>query len=95
MQMQPGGGKLKTPLIVTVAVIAALLVVVLVWYFVLREPSPAVPVVETPAGASLETPDLGSQVYEEASNPISGELPETAAPLSNPIEGAYQNPFGQ
>ena len=54
---------------------------------------PTTSVTEPPAGATIESPDLGSNIYEKASNPVSGQLPESVAPVSNPLEGIYQNPF--
>lgn len=83
------GSKLKLPLIITIVVV--LLVAVLVVVF-LSQGGPS-PVVEPPSGGAIETPDLGSNIYEKASNPVSGQLPETVAPVANPLENAYQNPF--
>jgi hypothetical protein len=36
---------------------------------------------------------LGSELYEQAANPVQGELPDAAPPLTNPIEQLYKNPF--
>ena len=90
----PKPKKLKsgTPLII---VLASLIVVgaFLYWYLVLREAGVAPSPTEPPAAATIENADLGSQIFEGAQNPISGELPETVAPVPNPLEGVYQNPF--
>ncbi|MDO8574205.1 MAG: hypothetical protein Q7R86_01095 [bacterium] len=38
---------------------------------------------------------LGADIAEKAQNPLSDKLPETNPGAAvNPIEGAYQNPFG-
>lgn len=36
---------------------------------------------------------LGGQIYEQANNPIQDKLPDTVAPVANPIQDAYKNPF--
>lgn len=36
---------------------------------------------------------LGEAIYEQSSNPVKGTLPDTVAPIANPIGGAYRNPF--
>ncbi|MBI5733069.1 hypothetical protein HY967_03880 [Candidatus Jorgensenbacteria bacterium] len=45
------------------------------------------------SGAPIIGSDLGSQVYEKSTNPLSDKLPETIAPVPNPLENAYKNPF--
>lgn len=74
------------------AIIIAILVLAagfLYWYFALRERA-VTPPIETPAGA--QPASLGEQLLEKAQNPIKGEVPELA-PVTNPIEGLYKNPF--
>lgn len=45
------------------------------------------------AAETEESADLGSEIYRQATNPVEGELPETAAPTPNPLENIYKNPF--
>ncbi|MEK7065768.1 MAG: hypothetical protein AAB938_00250 [Patescibacteria group bacterium] len=56
-----------------------------------QSPAPATNV------ASTDTPtsntDIGSEILEKAQNPIKDKLPGTVAPIANPLEGAYKNPF--
>lgn len=88
--------KSKLPFIITIIVVV-LVAVTVYWYLMLREPTvaPAAPVVELPAAESITSPDLGSELFEKSSNPLSGQLPETVAPVPNPLEGIYENPFGE
>ncbi len=37
--------------------------------------------------------NLGSEIYGNISNPVQDALPETVAPIPNPIKGTYKNPF--
>jgi flagellar basal body-associated protein FliL len=79
-------------------IIAAALVILAVgfiyyWFFA-RTPVPApeaAPAVGETAPAAPA--DLGSELYEKATNPVAGSLPETVAPVPNPVEGIYRNPF--
>ncbi len=48
---------------------------------------------ETPAGAPIENTDIGSQIYGQATNPVKNKLPESVAPVSNPLKDVYKNPF--
>ena len=90
--------KSKIPMIVG-AVIVVTAVLAIVYSLMARPPRPAGTVVapateaQPPAGASIAKPDLGSTLYENAKNPISKKLPESAAPVPNPIQGIYKNPF--
>jgi len=61
------------------------------WWLTLRV-TPTAPVA-APGTANQPTQDLGSALYNSASNPVSGKLPETVAPVPNPIKGLYTNPF--
>lgn len=87
--------KSKLPFIITIIVVV-LVAAAVYWYLVVREPAvePAAPVVEPPAAEPITSPDLGSELFEKSSNPISGQLPDTIAPVPNPLEGIYENPFG-
>lgn len=77
-----------------IGVVVALLVVAGLVYWLYTKPvAPPAPLAEPPAGGALAQPDLGSDVYEKAANPVAGELPETVAPLPNPLEEIYKNPF--
>jgi hypothetical protein len=85
---------------VTVTIVVALVIAaagfLYYWYLVrtsalprgapLSQETPSVPAEAAPA-------DLGSKLYEKAANPVAGELPETLAPVPNPVEGIYKNPF--
>lgn len=51
--------------------------------------APTTPLTEEEAGKA----DLGSELYEKATNPISEKLPETVAPVPNPVQDIYKNPF--
>lgn len=73
-------------IVVALAVIAAL-----AWWFVFRK-APA-PEVAVPGTANQPMEDLGSALYNSASNPVSGKLPDTVAPVPNPVGGLYKNPF--
>ena len=37
--------------------------------------------------------DLGASIYKQSNNPLSNKLPETVAPVANPLEDIYKNPF--
>ncbi len=62
------------------------------WYFMPPAPSPSV----GQDGGSITSPqdaDLGSSLYEKSSNPVQDKLPGSVAPVTNPIEDIYKNPF--
>ena len=48
---------------------------------------------QPPVGEEIQNPDLGSEVFEKSANPLKNELPETVAPVPNPLENIYKNPF--
>lgn len=81
----------KPKLIVIAIVIGVVAVGILYWHFYARtngaKPAPAARTSAPAAGG------LGSEVYEKSANPVSGKIPQTAAPVPNPIENAYKNPF--
>lgn len=87
---EPHEMQFKFPLIVGAALL--LLAGLFYWYQVALKKPPQ-EAVQPPAGASITTPDLGSELYEKSRNPIEGSLPETLAPVPNPLEGVYKNPF--
>lgn len=51
--------------------------------------APVTPLTEEEASRA----DLGSSLLEKAQNPIQDKLPETVAPVPNPIQDIYKNPF--
>lgn len=90
---------MKTPVI---SIVLALIVVAsfLVYWFVIRGGAPVVPsapdeAIAPPVGEVIDKPSLGSELFEKAVNPIKGAVPEpaTIAPVTNPLQGAYVNPF--
>lgn len=99
-------GNKGLPLIIVIIVIA-IVVIAVIWYLQQPkkiEPAPAAPAavgapttpvgpVEPPAGETIKSPDLGTEVFKKASNPVSEKLPDTLAPVANPIENLYKNPF--
>lgn len=46
-----------------------------------------------PPAVLPEANDLGAQLYNQAQDPIAGKLPDTIAPVTNPLDGIYKNPF--
>lgn len=80
--------------------ILAVVVAYLAWYVNGRQQTPPpplpvlAPLVEEVAPPSPETQaSLGGGIYEQAQNPIKDKIPENLSPVSNPIGGAYKNPF--
>lgn len=80
------------------AVVVALALLLVGWYaFKDRETAPTgTPTAGTSSAAPAEEGSLGTDIAEKAQNPIKGELP-TVDPSAgiNPLEGVYQNPFGE
>lgn len=63
------------------------------WYSLQPAPAPAAaPATASPAAPAEETA-LGAEIYQKSSNPVGDRIPESSAPIANPLEGAYQNPF--
>ena len=91
-QAQPQPTSKISP-VVAVIVIVIVIVGGLIYWFLRRPPVPPPAGIEPPAGAAISQPDLGSKVYERATNPVADKLPETVAPVPNPLEGVYENPF--
>lgn len=79
---------LTLPMIVAGVLVIAVAVAVFLY---LR--SGGLPSSEPPAAPAIENTDLGSEVYERTTNPVRGQLPGTVAPIPNPLENLYQNPF--
>lgn len=50
------------------------------------------PITSSPEPVRPEEESFGGALYEKASNPLEEKLPEQA-PLANPLEDAYKNPF--
>ena len=88
--------KSNTTLIISIIVTVVVVAAVVIYFFAQQEkplPPSSREVVGPPAGEAITSPDLGGEVFDEASNPIQGELPKTVAPVPNPLEGLYKNPF--
>lgn len=64
----------------------------IVWYFGSKPATVTAPGASS-GTANQPTETLGAALYQSASNPVSGKLPETVAPVPNPIQGLYTNPF--
>ena len=84
--------------VLTIIIVAVAMVLLgLGWYALKsREGAPGgAPTAGEPTAPATEG-SLGAEISEKAQNPIKGELP-TANPAAgiNPLEGAYQNPFGE
>ena len=84
----------KEAILVAIAVVS-LVAGLAIWKLYYKGQLPQAPITgeETPTGEVIENPSLGSQLYEQANNPISGKLPESVAPAPNPLKGVYKNPF--
>lgn len=50
-------------------------------------------VIDASVKASEAGGDLGSEIFEKASNPVADEVPGVVAPTANPLEGVFTNPF--
>ena len=50
----------------------------------------------SPTGTENQASGIGGEIFQKVQNPISDKLPE-ANPTQNlnPLEGAYNNPFGE
>lgn len=82
--------------------ILAVAVAYLAWYVNGRQQTPppaSVPVLAPLAEEVVPPPSpevqasLGGGIYEQAQNPVKDKIPESVSPVSNPIGGAYKNPF--
>ncbi len=83
----------KRNLIIT-AVVVILIVILALSYLATRKS--AIPTDQSGSTGEAAGDSLGAEIGDKAQNPIKGELPDTN-PVggANPIDGAYQNPFGQ
>ncbi len=88
---QPAAHGRLTKVILIVVVLAVLLAAAW-WLSSNKAVAPATPVA-APGTANQPTQDLGTTLYNSASNPVSGKLPDTAGTVPNPIQGMYTNPF--
>ena len=79
--------------IIAIIVGAIIVAGVLLWYFLFFAPRPAPVAPNTAAAPEASSGGLGSEVYNKVSNPVGDKLPDAVAPVPNPIEGAYKNPF--
>ncbi len=84
--IQTNQDQLSREKVILVGIVIALIAGGLVWYLKYYE---------KPVSADNIAPaaTLGGQIYEQANNPIQDKLPNTVAPVSNPIENTYKNPF--
>ena len=78
------------------SLILVFLAVFAAWYLFYRNKSvPTAPAATVPptAASAKASASLGTQIYEQAKNPIQNKVPSTQNPAVNPIQGAYKNPF--
>ena len=93
-------------LVLLAAAIMLVLVAIGVYWYLIKPASTPIPSsvpgntaqnapAAAPALAATTTggQDIGSSIYEKAANPVQDKLPDTVAPVANPLEGAYKNPF--
>ena len=83
-------------------VVAVIIAIVAIVFFLSAKPK-AVPT----SGSTTDTPvvtesnpepqGLGAEISEQLQNPLGNALPDTAATAGtvNPLQGVYENPFGQ
>jgi len=81
-----------------VVAVVVVIVVVLVGLYLYRGSltTPVSEEVEEGAGLSEvqeEEASLGGELFEKVNNPVQDELPDAVAPVSNPLEEVYNNPF--
>ena len=92
--VQPSSG--KTPIAkVIVIVVVAVIVAAALWYakFYQKPKQAAAPAQGFGPAVNAPTSTLGAQLYQKANNPIQDKLPATVAPVPNPIQNVYKNPF--
>ncbi len=75
--------------------VAVVLIAIFIYWDLHRAQKAIAPTSETavPGTANQPTQSLGGTLYNKASNPVSGALPPTVAPVPNPVQGLYKNPF--
>ena len=82
--------------VLTIAVLLLLVAVIAIWYW---RGSFSLQKKERPPESQNQTvkeptaKDLGTQLYQKSTNPLENKLPATVAPVPNPIQGVYKNPF--
>lgn len=83
--------------ILVIVVIIIAVIIGVVFYIYLnryRNINPTNPIVNNnKIGAPAAKNDLGTTLYEKSQNPISNTLPKTVAPVANPLQNVYKNPF--
>ncbi len=88
----------QSSLRIILLVIVVLVLVAVVWYLKFYQAPPKSLPITTPS-ASLNpaitspTSTLGGQIYQQTQNPIQNKLPGTVAPVPNPLQKVYKNPF--
>ncbi len=95
------GVKKEKYIIGSIIFILAVAVAYLAWYVNKTQqlPPPEPPAVFAPIAEEVAPPSpetevsLGGSIYKSAEDPIKDKIPESIAPVSNPIKGAYKNPF--
>lgn len=97
----PNGSEIKKEkyIISIIIFILAIAVAYLAWYVnKVPKASPGqepvlAPLAEVSVPAQTAKPSLGGDIYEQTQNPVKDKIPESVAPVTNPIGGAYKNPF--
>ena len=85
----------KPLIIIVIAVVIIAAIAGILWYS--RSVRPGVAPQPPPPSVNnrgTNVSDLGSQIYNQAQNPVGGKIPDTATPPTNPIKDVYKNPFG-
>ena len=88
----PGVGWNRQMLVV-VLIAVAVAVVSLAVYYANRTPTPPPPPPPTTTPPPAAAKDVGTELFEKASNPVTEKIPDTITPIQNPIEDLYRNPF--
>ena len=79
-------------MIVLAVILLVLIGLFISFYFYYPYPDQPISPINREAHPNTQN-DLGTTLYEKAQNPIQDQLPQTVAPVTNPLENAYQNPF--
>jgi hypothetical protein len=90
MDVEAGGKRVWFILAITLAIVTG---ATLYWFYFSKKAAPEIPVTNNDQTSYEGGVDLGTTVYEKANNPISDKLPDTLAPVANPIADIYKNPF--
>ena len=81
-----------------IIVVVALALLAVGWYALKsRETTPSgAPAAGGPAAPAATPGSLAAEISDKSQNPIKGELPAADPGAGiNPLEGVYQNPFGE